>query len=79
MKIILCILLIYFIYQIITTPKEDFNNLVFNIPTRHLCPTRNMSYDLRCEPKIPVTEQAFLNSGFIPHPDCDQIPRKCLE
>ena len=52
---------------------------MFNIPTRQLCPTRNMSYDLRCEPRIPVTEQAFLNSGFIPHPDCDQIPRKCLQ
>ena len=79
MKIIIFIILIYFIYQIISTPKEGFNNVMFNIPTRELCPTRNMSYDLRCEPQIPVTEQAFLNSGLIPHPDCAQIPRKCFE
>lgn len=78
MKIILLLLLIYFISKLFNSKTEDFNNLMFNIPTRQLCPTRNMSYDLRCEPKIPVTEQAFLNSGFIPHPDCDQIPRKCL-
>ena len=78
MKIILVLLLIYFISKLFNSKTEDFNNLMFNIPTRQLCPTRNMSYDLRCEPKIPVTEQAFLNSGFIPHPDCDQIPRKCL-
>ena len=78
MKIILLLLLIYFISKLFNSKTEDFNNLMFNIPTRQLCPTRNMSYDLRCEPKIPITEQAFLNSGFIPHPDCDQIPRKCL-
>lgn len=78
MKIILLLLLIYFISKLFNSKTEDFNNLMFNIPTRQLCPTRNMSYDLRCEPKIPVTEQAFLNSGFIPHPDCDKIPRKCL-
>ena len=79
MKFIIYIIIICFLISIFSNQKkENFNNLMFNIPTRQLCPTRNMSYDLRCEPQIPVTEQAFLNSSLIPHPDCAQIPKKCL-
>jgi hypothetical protein len=58
--------------------RENFRNYLFNYPSRSLCPTRNMSYDLRCEPKIPITENVFLNSSVIPHPDCENIPKKCL-
>ena len=74
---IVFIALIIYIY--FNSFKENFNNFIFNYPSRSFCPTRNMSYDLRCEPKIPVNEHAFLNASVIPHPDCDKIPKKCLD
>ena len=36
--------------------------------------TRNMSYDLRCEPKIPKTNYLFRNSSIQPY-----YRQKCLE
>ena len=75
LNIIIIAFILFFYFR---NYSENFNNFLFNYPSRSLCPTRNMSYDLRCEPKIPVDEYAFLNASVIPHPDCDKIPKKCL-
>jgi hypothetical protein len=72
--LVILVILIYFY----STNIETFNNYIFNYPSRSFCPTRNMSYDLRCEPKIPITENVYYNASVISHPDCDKIPKKCL-
>lgn len=49
-------------------------NMIFNYPTRIYNSTRNMSYDLRCEPKIPKNNYIFPRSSIQPN-----IRRKCLD
>lgn len=50
--------------------KEFFED-IFNNATRH---TRNMSYDLRCDTRIPEREMIFNNPTIIPN---EQV--KCLD
>jgi len=52
------------LYIIVSKSKEDFVNNIFNVGIRS---TRNMSYDLRCEPRIEKNEYNWLNSSII-HP-----------
>lgn len=46
--LILFIILLIALYWIKRTVKEQF--MMFNIPSRVICPTRNQSYDLRGDP-----------------------------
>ena len=52
------------LYLIVSRSKEDFISNFFKIGNRS---TRNMSYDLRCEPRIQKNEYNWLNSSII-HP-----------
>jgi hypothetical protein len=52
------------LYLIVSRSKEDFISNFFKIGSRS---TRNMSYDLRCEPRIQKNEYNWLNSSII-HP-----------
>ena len=56
--ILICIIILYLV-------KEPFQ--VLGYPTRLVNPTRNMSYDLRCEPTIPKVNYAFMGSSIGPH------------
>lgn len=66
-KVFLIILLILILVKPI---RENFEQLFWNT-TRN---TRNMSYDIRCEPEIEKTEYLWLNSVLTP----DKLV-KCLE
>ena len=62
-KVILLLGFSLILYLIVSrSKKEKFT--FFNIGTRS---TRNMSYDLRCEPRIQKNEFNWLNSSII-HP-----------
>lgn len=74
------LVLVCFLYQYFMNNCEYFHNYyhhdsVFNYPSRVYCPTRNMSYDLRCTPSVRHDHYAFNNSSVIQHPSCQQ---KCL-
>ena len=70
-KIIGLLLFSLILYLIVSSSdKENFISDLFNIGTRS---TRNMSYDLRCEPRIIKKNYDWLNSSII-HP----IQNKCL-
>ena len=58
--------LLYFIYA---NKKENFRNVWWNVSPS----TRNMSYDLRCEPRIPKKKYPFYGSSIQP-----LIRPKCL-
>jgi hypothetical protein len=49
-------------------------NMIFNYPTRIYNSTRNMSYDLRCEPLIPKNNYMLMGSSIQPH-----YREKCLD
>lgn len=78
--IILSIILALFIIIVGFNLKKNKTTETFLIfgydePFYKLSPsTRNMSYDLRCEPRIPKTNNCFKNSAIeLPH------QYKCLE
>ena len=50
------------LYLIVSRSKENFISNFFKIGNRS---TRNMSYDLRCEPRIQKNEYNWLNSSII--------------
>ncbi len=60
--IIFIILLYKFINQKMNKNKESFRLFYESSPS-----TRNMSYDLRCEPKIPKLNFLFRNSSIQPY------------
>jgi hypothetical protein len=66
-KVFLIILLIFLLVKPI---RENFEQLFWNA-TRN---TRNMSYDIRCEPEIERNEFIWLNATVIP----DKLVR-CLK
>lgn len=67
--LILLILIIILLYNILNKKKESFRLFYESSPS-----TRNMSYDLRCEPIIPQHNYLFPKSSIEPH-----YRRKCLE
>ena len=70
---ILIIFLILFNYRFEKFHINPYLRL-WNIPTRILNQTRNMSYDLRCEPKIKKKNYHFMGSSIEPN-----IQHKCLK
>ena len=62
-KVILLLGFSLILYLIVSRSKKE-KFIFFNIGTRS---TRNMSYDLRCEPRIQKNEFNWLNSSII-HP-----------
>ena len=64
--ILVLILLIFYLNQ----TKEKFEQIWWNVSPS----TRNMSYDLRCEPKIPKRDFYFRGSSIQP-----LIRPKCLK
>ena len=67
--IIFIILLYKLINEKINENQEHFRLFYESSPS-----TRNMSYDLRCEPKIPKLNYLFRNSSIQPY-----YRKKCLE
>jgi hypothetical protein len=66
-KVLLLLGFSLILYLIVSrSSKEKFSNgfPFFNVGTRS---TRNMSYDLRCEPRIQKNEYNWLNSSIL-HP-----------
>ena len=60
--LILLILIIILLYKILNKKKESFRLFYESSPS-----TRNMSYDLRCEPIIPKNNFLFPKSSIEPH------------
>ena len=70
--IFLILIIIIFFYLIHNGDKlylENFRLFYESSPS-----TRNMSYDLRCEPVIPKQNYGLMNSSIQPH-----YRKKCLE
>ena len=65
--LIIFIILLYILFN--KKSKESFRLFYEYSPS-----TRNMSYDLRCEPIIPKNNCLFPNSSIEPH-----YRRKCLD
>ena len=69
-QILLLIIIILIVYLVKNrkNEKEQFRLFYESSPS-----TRNMSYDLRCEPKIPKLDFSFKNSSIQPY-----YREKCL-
>ena len=67
--LIILIIFIILLHILFNKKKEPFRLFYESSPS-----TRNMSYDLRCEPIIPKNNVLFPNSSIEPH-----YRRKCLE
>ena len=72
MKYLLVLIIIVMIVYLIKNKKV--NNENFRLFYESSPSTRNMSYDLRCEPKIPKMNYFFRNSSIQPY-----YREKCLE
>ena len=69
---LIVIILILFIYILIS--ENNKNNEGFRLFYQSSPSTRNMSYDLRCEPIIPKHNYGIMDSSIEPH-----YRRKCLD
>ena len=72
MKYLLVLIIIVIIVYLVKNKKKDDEN--FRLFYESSPSTRNMSYDLRCEPKILKQKFFFRNSSIQPY-----YREKCLE
>ena len=68
--IVILVLFLILLYLVFFKKSENFEQIWWNVSPS----TRNMSYDLRCEPIIPKRNYAFYGSSIEP-----LVRPKCLE
>lgn len=66
--LIFFVISLFVIYYILNTRSSIDHFMMFNIPTRYVCPTRNQTFDMRGEgAQIHRTEWPINNSEFGPY------------